>query len=421
MTLAVSACAVPRTMMPTPAVYAKGVEQAFEVDLPDELKSPDMPVLYATDRMPTGGSGGYNTYGVGRSRSLAMGEATVKAGSNNSWEDLVADAHAESRSRPLRLDVLSVAESVRTPDYPLPYSRVHGQTKTDPEALAKESQAMTAARRLLKERISQAPRKEVLVYIHGVATTFEDSLCATAELWHFMGREFVPIAYSWPAGRGSFLRGYAYDRESSEITLFHFKRFLRWLSSLPEVEGIHLVAHSRGADLTLKTLRELAIESQAKGVSPQKRYKVRNVVLAAPDISGELGLQRAIDGGAVLVPDRWTTYASPRDRAIGVAEFLFSGERMGRFSISDAEESEREEAQKYAGFFEPVTANITYRGRTGGRYGHEFFVADPVVSSDLVLAVRFGREPGPENGRPLTPKGSIFWRIDNDYFEHVPE
>jgi hypothetical protein len=37
------------------------------------------------------------------------------------------------------------------------------------------------------------------------------------------------------------------------------------------------------------------------------------------------------------------------------------------------------------------------------------------VSSDLVLTVRYGRDPGAENGRPLKHDEGFFWQIGDDY------
>jgi len=39
------------------------------------------------------------------------------------------------------------------------------------------------------------------------------------------------------------------------------------------------------------------------------------------------------------------------------------------------------------------------------------------VASDLVLAVRFDRSPGAENGRPLEHVEGLFWIIDDDYLK----
>ncbi|QQO54308.1 MAG: alpha/beta hydrolase [Thiohalocapsa sp. PB-PSB1] len=34
--------------------------------------------------------------------------------------------------------------------------------------------------------------------MHGVATGFDDAVLDLASIWHFLGREGVPIAYTWP-------------------------------------------------------------------------------------------------------------------------------------------------------------------------------------------------------------------------------
>ncbi|MHC4102689.1 MAG: alpha/beta hydrolase [Planctomycetota bacterium] len=81
----------------------------------------------------------------------------------------------------------------------------------------------------------------------------------------FLKREGVAIAYTWPAGLPGLLQGYNYDRESSEFTVFHLKQLVRALVSMSEVEGISLLAHSRGTDGAITALRELVIEARAGG------------------------------------------------------------------------------------------------------------------------------------------------------------
>ena len=77
-----------------------------------------------------------------------------------------------------------------------------------------------------------SPGKEVYFYIHGYNNDFEDAAFAAAELWHFAGREGVPIFYTWPAGAPG-PSGYIYDRESGEFTLNHLKSAIGHISSWP--------------------------------------------------------------------------------------------------------------------------------------------------------------------------------------------
>ena len=81
---------------------------------------------------------------------------------------------------------------------------------------------------MVSQRLAQTPHKDVYVYIHGFANTFDDAVFRAAELWHFMGRQGVCIAYTWPSGYGGPF-GYFHDRESGEYTVLHLKQFLaRW-------------------------------------------------------------------------------------------------------------------------------------------------------------------------------------------------
>jgi len=47
--------------------------------------------------------------------------------------------------------------------------------------------------------------------------------------------------------------------------------------------------------------------------NPQERFKLRNVVIAAPDINIEVYLQRTEREGTRWAAERWTTYTSARD------------------------------------------------------------------------------------------------------------
>jgi hypothetical protein len=60
-------------------------------------------------------------------------------------------------------------------------------------------------------------------------------------------------------------------------------------------------------------------------------------------------------------------------------------------------------------------AFVQYTGTRGGAHGHSYFRENPAVSSDLVLTLRYERDPGVENGRPLANIQGHFWAIDDDY------
>ena len=80
-----------------------------------------------------------------------------------------------------------------------------------------EATTEDAFKRELSRHLALTPSKEVYIFVHGFANNFYDSIITTGQLWHFFGRNGVPIAYTWPAGSTG-LRSYMYDRESSEFT-----------------------------------------------------------------------------------------------------------------------------------------------------------------------------------------------------------
>lgn len=78
-------------------------------------------------------------------------------------------------------------------------------------------------------------------------------------------------------------------------------------------------------------------------------------------------------------------------------------------SIDELTEEERARMKANAG---RVTV-VNFVGESTG-YGHDYFRTNPAVSSDLVLMLRYGFEPG-EAGRPLEHIGLNFWRVPPNY------
>src|SRR5262249_29211088 len=191
-------------------------------------------------------------------------------------------------------------EQVRFPPTPMPFVLHDGQPTVAPAVQAAYEHAADQVRHDLRQRLALTPRKAAYVYIHGYNNTFEDGVLVIAELWHFLGREGLPILYTWPAGSGGGLRGYTHDRESGEFTIFHLKQFLRILASTPELEELNFIAHSRGTDVMTSALRELYIETRASGHDFRSVYRINTVRLAAADLDLEAVSQRAAPEHAVL-------------------------------------------------------------------------------------------------------------------------
>jgi esterase/lipase superfamily enzyme len=364
-----------RELMPTPNLYV-GSDRDPLADVVPVYRTSSVELLYVTDRQPEEARDGSLEYGYGRSASGAFGTCVVEIGKDVPWDTLVENSRVKKRTVKLPLEIVSISELGRMPGTPLPLEEIGGKLVDDPAALAQTREVAGRLRGELKRRLDLTPRKEAFIFIHGYHNTFEDAAFTLAEMWHFLGREGVPILYTWPAGHSGLVRGYNYDRESGQFTIYHLKQVLRFLAATPELEAIHLIAH-----------------------------------LAAPDLDFEVSLQRFAAERFFKAADHITIYVSEGDKAIGISGWLFGSiRRMGQLRYEDLPADERELLRE-TGRLDFIDARVK-----GGGWGHDYFHSNPAVSSDVILLLRYGRGPGADNGRPLLkPEGGGFWTITKDY------
>ncbi len=402
--LAAAGCS--QQLMPTPNLYAGSKNNPF-ADVPPALQHSDIDVLFVTDRAETKDKNGKPDFGYDRSRSLAFGSYIVGVGENVSWEDLVRESRTQSRKTSLPLSRKEIRVVGQLPATPALVVTPEGKLVDDPAAAEQKSKLRDQFCAEISRRLAENPsQKEAFVFIHGFNNTIDDSAFTIAEIWHFMGRKGIPIAYTWPAGRG-----YAYDRESGEFTIFHLKQFLRGLASCPGIEKINIVAHSRGTDVATTALRELAIEYRNAGKDPQQELKLGNLVLCAADLDIDVVSQRIVAEKLPAVPERLTIYVSETDKALGAAGWLFdSTDRLGRMRFSEIRPEQRKNLAGMGKQLQIIDAQISADG-----IGHAYFHSNPAVSSDLILILRDNKQPGAENGRPLRHPDDGFWEIRDDY------
>lgn len=406
--LAVVACKGP-TLPATPNLYSNGIDPF--VGVPVEQRSVEVEILYATDRRPTNHGELDAAYGSERSTSLAFGRCTVTLGRDLGWNELVEASLDPRTSVRVPLKVTSVQELVRFPSSVSPLVLVDGDLVEDPAVIRQRAEAEAAVLEIISQRLATSQRKEIIVFVHGINNSFKDPMYRMAQLWHMMGRSCVPIVYTWPSNPDlGPLRGYTYDRESGEFTVHHFREFLRLLARCPNLERIHVLAHSRGTDIALTAIREMHLQARARGAETREELKLGNVVLAAPDLDLEVTLQRLRPDLVHRAVSRLTFYVSEKDKAIGIAKWLFSSiDRLGQLR-SDVL-SEGQQSALRSGVIDVIDAKVSRLGP----HGHSYFIDNPAVLSDLILVLRDDRAPGAEHGRPLVRRDDGFWEIRDGY------
>ncbi|WP_455289372.1 alpha/beta hydrolase [Cupriavidus necator] len=418
----VTGCSTVVPLMPTPTVYLGQSAKPLFLDIPADSKKPSIDLLYITDRAP-GTEADKLPYSADRSRSMAFGSVTVGFGEGIDWSTLVAQSTVSKRSVPLELTLGPTTELGRFP--PIAYDLAvtpEGVTRA-PAVVEAHEKAAAKLQAEVTRRLAAAPRKEVVLFVHGYHNTFQDASLTMGELCHFLGREFVCAIFTWPAGgsRGLFF-GYNVDRESGEFAVHHLKQAIRIIADTPGVERIHLLAHSRGTDVLISALRELNIEAYVTGTLLEPRFKIRNVVLMSPDLDFDVAAAKIFgifsdpDIPYGKAPDPWvvfptskfrlTVYTSTGDKALGVAEYLMGSlRRLGRLDETKLSKEQLAASPPLAGF--AAFVQVTNRS---GFIGHSYFLSDPAVSSDLVAVVRYGLRPG-DPGRPLEEISRPYWKI----------
>nr|WP_223504868.1 alpha/beta hydrolase [Pseudomonas sp. BF-R-24] len=159
-----------------------------------------------------------------------------------------------------------------------------------------------------------------LLFVHGYNVSFADAAKRTAQMAYDLNFSGVPLFFSWPAN-GKVL-SYAADEASVEWSEPALYDFLVDHLSNSKIEQTFLIAHSMGNRAVLSSLARLKLER------PDLRYKLKEVVLAAPDVDAEqfvdIIVPKIADPKAPV-----TLYASSRDKALLTSKKLHYYERAG--------------------------------------------------------------------------------------------
>lgn len=421
MGLVLSACKSIPSLMPTPSIY---VEESYdESKIHEKFRVPEAEIFYVTDRAPELSNSvalekesedesvqrehppvEVLRYGSGRAASIAYGRAVIKFRNKDiDWRGLIAASNSSKRTKRFKYSLDSIDQVGRFPASPYQFVRTDNGIELAPDVAIHKKVETEKFNNLINERLSQTHINDVILYVHGFDNSFNKAAFTLSGLWHFYGRQGVPIIYSWPAGRGG-LTGYFTDRESGEFTIFHFKETLRALAAMPNVENIHIISHSRGTDVTTTALRELVIETRAAGINPITKLKIKNLILAAPDLDFGVMQQRLMAEQFGPAIGRITIYTSRQDKALRLSQYLMSGLRFGRVRADDVETNERK--------IFAAAGNVDFIQVPKNRQfiGHSYFHSNPAVSADLIKVIKTSAKAGSEQ-RPMESLGGNFWQI----------
>jgi esterase/lipase superfamily enzyme len=168
----------------------------------------------------------------------------------------------------------------------------------------------------ISDLITLAEGRDILVYIHGFRTTFEEAALDAARLSDGVSFRGDTMLFSWPSKSGLF--DYSYDRESAMWSRDGFERVLDAVMLSRTRSRLHLIAHSMGCMLTLETLRQFTLR-----YGDAAAEKIGAEVFASPDIDMDL-FTSSIERLGPLAR-KITVVTATNDRALALSRRLAGG------------------------------------------------------------------------------------------------
>ena len=155
----------------------------------------------------------------------------------------------------------------------------------------------------LKRRFEQRPGDDVLLFVHGYNTSFDEAAIRAAQLKLDSEFDGPMILFSWPSKKRWDL--YRSDLDQIRASAGNLRDFLAVVKGNTGAKQVHAIAHSLGSRVLAEAIELMSLDA-GKPI-------IRELVLAAPDIN--------IDAFEKLVEalrsraDRVTVYASDRETA----------------------------------------------------------------------------------------------------------
>lgn len=389
--------------MPTPLIYRHDAADPFTLVAPDRRHT-EVEVFYAVDRGPTGAADPYKAYGTARGESLRLGRATVRMGAeNHDWATLVDETRRNTRPWLRVTHVEEFGELWTTAATPGGgEGEGNGSATGDPAGEALRGPARRFAAEI-NARLAASHTRDIVLHVPGFNTTFVDPIDRMACLAHFLSRDPVCIAYSWP----SWPTALEYDKQlvRARASVRNLRQLLLFLAAETDVEHIHVIAFSNGAQIATDALVQIRLANPGLGRDELRaRLKIGHVVYAAADedlIHFRGALLDRIDEAAESV----LVYTSRRDTGLDLSRAVASNSPR----VGQAREIFPDGPQR-------VTlvdvAHAQARSREDDIWAHSYWYLNPWVSSDLILLLRHDLPP---ERRGLVPGKDGPWTFPDDY------
>jgi esterase/lipase superfamily enzyme len=239
----------------------------------------------------------------------------------------------------------------------------------------------------VRRQVALDPRRAVLIYVHGFANSFEDAVRRGAQLAYDLPFDGAMLVYSWPSRGEADPVAYFRDDKTIAGSQAPLRAFLETVIEQTGAERVHLLAHSMGALLVSRTLKEMADQY------PGTRFD--QVVLAAPDID-TTAFRRTFAPALQKIAQRVTVYASRYDKALDLAQAASTYPRVGQAGASL--------------LVLPGLDIIDASSAGPTEFGHGYFSGSNAVLADL-RELLLDRPPASRRLQPRQRGTLTFWEL----------
>jgi esterase/lipase superfamily enzyme len=345
--IAGAACVAPPATVPrdaSPAAAAEPRMRALRSDdsCPPEFSGTCYPVWFGTNRKPLDAADPGKGFGADFDDHMHFGKRIVRIPSTHRPGELES---------PLWRRLLLRVDDRLTVD---PATVLSG------DAFSRDVRAFLA---------SLDPRdRNVLVYIHGFNTTFDDATRRAAQLGFDLKVPGITALYSWPS-RGN-VSAYLGDQAAIEASEEHIAAFLVQVSALADRGKVHIIAHSMGNRGLLRAMHRATTQAAWRTGT-----RFGQIFLSAPDV--DANLFRHLAGIYPQVAERTTLYVADQDKAIAALEWMTEGGRAGGAPPV---------------LVLPGIDTVRVHGTSLFHLGHSYFAEEPDVLRDIRAQIHY-REP----------------------------
>ncbi len=236
-------------------------------------------------------------------------------------------------------------------------------------------------------KVTTSAKKDVLLFIHGYNNSFEDAALRAAQLGFDLKISGVTAFFSW-ASKKKLLK-YMSDEDAITLSENDIYHFIKKFAEQPEINQVHILAHSMGNRGLFRTLEKLKDDED---------IKFGQIILAAPDLHADLF--RANSDLYTKKAKRTTLYVST-DIPLSASKALHSNTRLGSSPpVTVVDDIDTIQVSQ------KLTRYLT-------SLGHTYFAEAESLLADIFILLQSDLAPGDRQRlKPMSSEGKSYWTLD---------